>query len=76
MLRGTGLDEGALGVDAENPSGALRLYESLGFRRHRTGIALPQAALTRRSVRAAPIRDHRPSGRRLAAVGTIGSCPA
>ena len=34
-----GLDEAALGVDAENLSGALRLYESLGFRRYRTGIA-------------------------------------
>ena len=33
-----GLEDAALGVDAENLSGALRLYESLGFRRHRTGI--------------------------------------
>ena len=38
-LRARGLDEAALGVDAENVSGALRLYESLGFRRYRTGIA-------------------------------------
>jgi mycothiol synthase len=38
-LRARGLTEGALGVDAENPTGALRLYESLGFRRHQTGIA-------------------------------------
>lgn len=38
-LRARGLDEAALGVDAENLSGALRLYESLGFRRHRTSIA-------------------------------------
>ena len=38
-LKAQGLIEGALGVDAENPSGALRLYESLGFRRHQTGIA-------------------------------------
>jgi mycothiol synthase len=38
-LRARGLDEAALGVDAENLSGALRLYESLGFRRYRTGIA-------------------------------------
>ena len=37
-LRERGLDEAALGVDAENISGALRLYESLGFHRHRTGI--------------------------------------
>jgi ribosomal protein S18 acetylase RimI-like enzyme len=26
------MTEAALGVDAENPSGALRLYESVGFR--------------------------------------------
>ena len=38
-LRGLGLDEAALGVDGENLSGALRLYESLGFRRHTTGVA-------------------------------------
>ena len=31
-LRERGMTEGALGVDAENPSGALRLYESVGFR--------------------------------------------
>jgi mycothiol synthase len=39
MFRDMGLAEGALGVDAQNPTGALRLYESLGFRRHRTGLA-------------------------------------
>lgn len=38
MLRDMGFEEGALGVDSENPTGALHLYESLGFRRHRTGI--------------------------------------
>jgi len=38
-LRARGIDEAALGVDAENPSGALRLYESFGFRRHQRGIA-------------------------------------
>jgi mycothiol synthase len=38
LFRDMGLEEGALGVDSENPTGALRLYESLGFRRHRTGI--------------------------------------
>jgi ribosomal protein S18 acetylase RimI-like enzyme len=26
-----GMEECALGVDAENPSGALRLYQHLGF---------------------------------------------
>ena len=30
-LRERGMSEGALGVDSENPSGALRLYESCGF---------------------------------------------
>lgn len=30
-LRGGGIDEAMLGVDGENPSGALGLYESLGF---------------------------------------------
>ena len=30
-LRERGMTEGALGVDTENPSGALRLYESCGF---------------------------------------------
>jgi mycothiol synthase len=39
LLRDLGLEEGALGVDSENLTGALRLYESLGFRRHRTGIS-------------------------------------
>ncbi len=33
-FRDRGMDEAALGVDAENPSGALRMYERLGFRRH------------------------------------------
>jgi mycothiol synthase len=31
LLAGLGLDTAALGVDADNPSGALRLYESCGF---------------------------------------------
>jgi mycothiol synthase len=38
-LRDMDLAEAALGVDAENLSGALQLYESLGFRRHQTGIS-------------------------------------
>ncbi len=32
VLKGQGMTEAALGVDAENLSGALRLYESMGFR--------------------------------------------
>jgi ribosomal protein S18 acetylase RimI-like enzyme len=35
LLRERGLDEASLGVDAENPTGALALYEGLGFTRHR-----------------------------------------
>jgi GNAT superfamily N-acetyltransferase len=35
-LRDRGMTEAGLGVDAENPSGALRLYERFGFRRIRT----------------------------------------
>lgn len=38
-LRAAGMSEGALGVDAENVSGALRVYEALGFRRFRTGLS-------------------------------------
>jgi len=33
LLRARGMQEGALGVDAENTSGALRVYENCGFRR-------------------------------------------
>jgi ribosomal protein S18 acetylase RimI-like enzyme len=32
MFREMGMDETALGVDTENPSGALGLYEGLGYR--------------------------------------------
>ena len=39
LLRGRDADVAALGVDAENPTGALRLYEKMGFARHKTGIA-------------------------------------
>jgi mycothiol synthase len=38
-LRNAGMDEAALGVDAENPSGALGLYEGLGFEVFRRSIA-------------------------------------
>ncbi len=37
-LRAAGLDEAALEVDAENVSGAVRVYERLGFRRTRTTV--------------------------------------
>jgi ribosomal protein S18 acetylase RimI-like enzyme len=32
VLKAQGMTEAALGVDTENPSGALHLYESMGFR--------------------------------------------
>jgi mycothiol synthase len=38
-LRAAGMTEAALGVDAENQSGALRLYEMMGFVRQRTGVS-------------------------------------
>ena len=37
-LRERGMEYGSLGVDAENPTGALALYEGLGFRPHETWI--------------------------------------
>ena len=37
--REAGFTSAGLGVDAENPTGALGLYESLGFAAERTGIA-------------------------------------
>jgi ribosomal protein S18 acetylase RimI-like enzyme len=45
-LRGRGLTEAALGVDAENPTGALSLYEALGFVRARTGVGYRKAMPT------------------------------
>lgn len=41
--REAGMAEAALGVDAENLSGALRVYESQGFRRVRTGVSYRKA---------------------------------
>jgi ribosomal protein S18 acetylase RimI-like enzyme len=32
MFREMGMEETALGVDTQNPSGAFRLYESVGYR--------------------------------------------
>jgi mycothiol synthase len=42
-LRDAGMTEAALGVDAENLSGALRVYENVGFRRARTGVSYRKA---------------------------------
>ncbi len=38
VLKGAGVDAARLGVDAENPTGALRLYESTGFRTVQTMV--------------------------------------
>lgn len=38
-LREAGLSEGMLGVDSENPNGALRMYEGLGFEVHSRSAA-------------------------------------
>lgn len=43
LLRDMGLDEAALGADAENLTGAVRLYEALGFRRARTAARYRKA---------------------------------
>jgi mycothiol synthase len=43
ILQERGMEQAALGVDAENPTGALRLYEHLGFVRERTGIGYRKA---------------------------------
>jgi ribosomal protein S18 acetylase RimI-like enzyme len=42
-FRDLGLTEAALGADAENLSGAVRLYEALGFRRVRTAASYRKA---------------------------------
>jgi ribosomal protein S18 acetylase RimI-like enzyme len=38
MLRAMNLQEAALTVDAGNASGALKLYESMGYRTYRTMV--------------------------------------
>lgn len=42
-LVAAGMTEAALGCDAQNPTGALRVYEALGFRRARTGVSYRKA---------------------------------
>jgi mycothiol synthase len=42
-LRDAGMTEAALGVDAENVSGALRVYEAMGFRRAKTAVSYRKA---------------------------------
>ena len=43
LLRDLGLAEAALGADAENLTGAVRLYEALGFRQARTAARYRKA---------------------------------
>jgi mycothiol synthase len=43
VLRDRGMTEAALGVDAENPTGALQLYERLGFSLGRTAVLYRKA---------------------------------
>jgi mycothiol synthase len=43
ILRERGMEIAALGVDAENPTGALQVYEAMGFARHKTGISYRKA---------------------------------
>ncbi len=38
VLKSRGMTEAALGVDAENPSGALQLYEKMGFEAVKKGV--------------------------------------
>lgn len=42
-LRDAGMTEAALGVDAENPTGALRVYENQGFRPIRRSVSYRKA---------------------------------
>ena len=44
LLAERGMTEAALGVDAQNPSGALALYERVGFQRRRTDLIYQRAA--------------------------------
>jgi ribosomal protein S18 acetylase RimI-like enzyme len=43
VLREGGFEQAALGVDTENPTGALQLYERLGFVRNKTGLGYRKA---------------------------------
>ncbi len=42
-----GMEETALGVDVDNPNGALRLYESVGYTPYRTGFTYRKPFYTR-----------------------------
>lgn len=49
-LRAAGVDTAKLGVDADNPSGALQLYESVGFRKEYTSIIYRKELYQIRSI--------------------------
>ncbi|HSW43769.1 MAG TPA: GNAT family N-acetyltransferase [Patescibacteria group bacterium] len=55
-LRERGMAEAVLGVDADNPQGALGLYESVGFELHR------RSAVYRKPAPPAPPRPAAPTG--------------
>jgi ribosomal protein S18 acetylase RimI-like enzyme len=38
MFQQMGMEETCLGVDTQNPNGALQLYESVGYKEHRRGV--------------------------------------
>jgi len=40
MMKALGMEEVALGVDSENPSGATKLYEGLGYRSYKRSVVL------------------------------------
>jgi mycothiol synthase len=46
-LKNEGMDIAMLGVDSQNPSGALRLYESVGFQKRHTSISYVRGARKR-----------------------------
>jgi GNAT superfamily N-acetyltransferase len=46
MFKDLGLAEAGLGVDAQNPTGALQLYEGQGFRVHKSGTNYRKTMIT------------------------------
>jgi mycothiol synthase len=49
LLKERGMTEAALGVDAENPNGALRLYQSMGFREVKRSMTFRKPLLGRKT---------------------------
>ena len=63
LLRERGMSSAALGVDAENPNGALALYESVGFRPVRRYTSLRKPIDARLSFEERTLRAFIPDGR-------------